>query len=281
MVPVVQPQGFANRGATCWCNSLLQMLLSIQPLTRVCVENNFNEELPKAYTMLVRALISKQSVGELAARISDIIFAFKKITPSADSGQQCANEYFAIFIEHSNDTIRKLFEITTLRYYLCKCTKINKHTTIDTQYMYSVDIDPDTDFNKYIEMNRSDFTDTELCCGKQSRINSVVAINSISEVIIVYFNTFHMKKLTVYPTTLTFRSDNTPNITYELVAIIDHHGGEQNQSADMSRPIRGGHYTARCKRNEWYTLNDQSVSRGVPTPTRQAHMVAYQRINHA
>lgn len=292
---VPKGQGLINFGSTCYFNSLLQCLLSC-PSIYETLSSIRNKEHVKRNSLALDLIDFWEDA--LAGRdISDkCAIIWRKILKLANSqlnnvrlglGQQDAHEGLMLFLDAMEyvPEVRRLFQHRHRIQILCKtCNEfvvdkkeinlvfeaqsdlkneqLEQFKNIDQYY------DTKMQLNEFLLHQNGYVDESHICekCKTRCEKFKTVSLTMIPEILPVVFKKYETKKITPFPAELYFISKTTEKkLVYELVAQSEHSGS-----------MNGGHYWAVCKRADgWKTLNDNSVSDGIPGPTINTYIVFY------
>lgn len=232
-------------------------------------------------------------LGEYGPRIwkEMVMFLCKKKNMSISDfmvGQQCAREGFHCLM----DTMENFGHIQNIflhRYKnMIRCFDCNKWVS-NVESMYSLfevqpdlkteqlarfrkfDTDQSRDMNEFLKKQTGYIDKFYVCpeckkCGEKYNVNYLVMV---PEVLVVLSKKYTANgKLdihTEFPKKLTFNGNNNNKFTYEAVSQIEHSGG-----------LNGGHYWSISRRkNGWYNLNDNNISKSEFSPTKNTYIVFY------
>lgn len=266
---VLPPVGSPNLGATCWCNSCMQALLSIPSIGQTLAtyrhefRGNSLAEFWAGMTAPVGLLrpVQPDNAGEkfLAAMTTRAARVGRAI--GLGNEQHCADEALVIFVElMAHPAIEQLFEIIYEMSIECTaCHRVSK--TRDTRYRVQLYTPADLTgtFEKWL-IAHSSICASYRCesCGVVSRdVPRVERLRRVSEVLVVTLGQFQRKEKFECPHVLEIPGKGR-KMVYKLVAIVEHSG-----------TASGGHYWAKCLRPEtnrgetvdrWYDINDQVVT---------------------
>jgi len=295
-VELPAPAGFHNGGSSCWCNSILQSLITT-PAIRL-----LRAAPPELRTNpVVAALIAahdKSSVlgpltpagaGALTAGI-DFLEALRRAPSTAGSRrftgyqQECADEALAmIFSAISYGPLEDLFTSV----YECSIT-CPACAHIDRSRVQAVQIElfapgklaTREDFQKYIleHMSPVDLYKCPSCGITSANLPRRESLRVLREIVVIVMNKYGAAALDArrpidpasivswFPTSLQFASTRGTVLHYDLVAQVEHVGS-----------VSSGHYWAIALRRPGapYQLNDSSVSAGTLGPTPNTYMAFF------
>ena len=291
---VPRGMGFVNSHAMCYLNSLLQSLLSLPALFNTLLKQR------DALNPLARHLLNihetgmhggvianlNQAVFDELLRISSHRNAHSEI--KINLGQQDIHEALSFILDGLENIpgVNNLFIHRFKWQALChKCREwtatqkptgrvfiLEPNLTIDQDERFK-DIDPSCGrsmpLNEFLTVQRSCTDDDYKCprCKEPGKKFTETKLTMVPEILPIMLKKYTAKTVTVFPMELTFSSlhNKNKNLVYELVAQVEHLGGQG-----------GGHYFAICKRSDgWKTLNDNNVSVGIPAPTENTYMLFY------
>ncbi len=292
---VPEGQGFINLGAICYCNSLLQCLLSCpsiyQVLNSIKDTDHFKQNrLAQNLLNLWDAALAGKDIHNLGIPIWRDIIAISQSQNNKvrmNNGQQDAHEGLMMFLDamETIPDIRRLFEHRHRIQVLCDICKefvIDKRETnlvfeaqqdLRTEQLEKFkDVDEfyntNMSLNNFLRRQNGYVDENHLCekCQKKCEKFKTTSLTMVPEILPVVFKKYEEKTVTPFPAQLEFASNKSKTkLIYKLVAQSEHSGN-----------AAGGHYWAVCKRKTgWCSLNDSSVSEGSPGPTLNTYMVFY------
>jgi len=281
--------GLQNSGATCWFNSLLQMMLGLPALNRILLEREQslrNNPFACGYIKLIRATLpGNESVdpldySEIISSSTHILGSMltqarsKNIRSSMGVGQECVDEGFITFIElldcpHVERLFSNVYEL------IIDCTGCNKKVSsirdksFRMQMFTQVPLESEYKFCNYLRVHPSEVDFFKCDCGHaMAKFQRIEKLKMLREIVVIIFNKFYTKDVRFFPQELTFKSTGNKSLDYKLVGKIDHSGTRLS-----------GHYWAHSIRGEeWFCLNDTSVTKGNPLPTSSTFMVVYHMV---
>ena len=296
--PEYVPNGFGlhNTGVICWCNSLIQALLSCPSLNRVLLENEHNladNPFASEYIRLLRAIVPRDDeppVGDFGAASSNILRQFiramqaQQRTFRIGGGQECVDEAFTIFLELFNcSRVDALFR--NVYEYTIECDKCKQQVSKQRDPGVRIQMFSKFEFKSCIEFcnwikNHPSIGDKYTCdCGNvMTNFHRLEKLRMLREIVVIIFNKFFDKDMRWFPDTLEFSALPPGNkIRYKLVAQIEHAGN-----------MHGGHYYTVARRydsdstNEsmFKLFNDAFVSDSEYQPTTGTYMIIYHMINN-
>jgi ubiquitin C-terminal hydrolase len=259
-------RGFHNTGVICWCNALLQALLSCSAFNEVVRANT--GRFGKKVQALSATALEGGDTAQFSAQISALYSAIHgKLSPDQ---QQCAHEGYIQFMDAiKNPTLDSCFSCAHKHY--SKCEKCGAAICPrDVSVSVAVPCCEVADLNEHLRYSVGEVDQFECVCGHVNKnMKRVSALVMAREILVVSFNKYDRKDMIAYPVELKFPSKQDGEHTYKLVASIEHIGG-----------MYGGHYTARVRRRDgWYYCNDTMV---VPisgcVPQKNTYMVFYHMV---
>jgi ubiquitin C-terminal hydrolase len=284
------PMGLNNTGSICYLNSFLQSLLSCSSFISTAKTNR--ENLCKTSTgegvlSLINGMLSSDFQFKSSQLLSKLIIDLNKRRPFVKfgNGQESSSEVFIHILEMLNkednldNPIIKLFLYRLRCSLFCKgCKKIVSYITdysviFNLYYFDSLKHKPDTpeSFSDNILRFLSETEDYK-CSQCQTKTNTCrsYTISMISEIIVCVFNLYveygGSRIARYFPLSFNIPGVDGNSLVYKLVAQIEHSGS-----------LSGGHYWARCIRNDGktYLFNDSSVSESSFTPSPNTYMIIY------
>lgn len=278
---IVKPFGLTNfTGAACWYNSLLQSLLGCEPLMCFLLKHyDYYKTIPfvKDYCEFASSISSVNS-GHVLWQ-----YLIKKKSSIA-YGQQDATEFFTDFIElfNSKRVMGMFTYITRSSLYFDDISKESeKHENVVMSLTPTAMMNLQNHLNREIEeiegykpYDDADYTTIAHKITRLTRAPPVLVI-MIKNYDVDMFNgttvTSIRSKSFDYPKTLVFNdhTDAFPNITYNLVSLVEHQGRKQMGG--------GGHYICYSKRgDDLYCFNDSHVGRAADWPkNNNVYMLLY------
>lgn len=280
---VPEPFGLYNTGVICWCNSLLQVLLSCSSLNETLLKNAnalVDNPLATEYIQILRATTKTPGpINHAALALSgqNILKAFihairlRGQSVGQWTSQECVNEAFTMFIDIFNcEPVSKLF--TNIYELSITCDGCGKTVSTIRDKSYSVHmfhgfkLKTEKQFCTWIRAHISENDHFACTCGKvMSKYNRIEKLKMLSEIVVIVFNKFYVKSNIWFPDQLHFDTKNNTVLTYRLVGQIEHGGNMQ-----------GGHYHARALRGDSFKcFNDASVSEQPAGSTPETYMIVY------
>ncbi len=272
--------GFNNTGVICWCNSILQSLLSCSSLNQVVLthESEFTNRFALAYIDLLKAMLQGR---DTLRGSSNILMEFiqrlreRQMVFSIGSSQECVHEAYTLFIDlFESSRVNTLFSTNYM--YTIECDTCHKTVSSMRDNAFYIEMfDSATDqfttekeFRDWIlfHMTEHDEYTCEHCGKKMIKFLRKEQLRMLREIVVLVFNKFYTKYTKWFPKTLEFPSLPRPNtLKYRQVAQIEHSGG-----------MNGGHYYAVGMRDSQdYQFNDSLVGVSPLGPTAGTFMVFY------
>ncbi len=281
-------QGFVNKGATCYLNSLLQCILSCSSIYQVLISKK-NEPHVKnnLFAMELLNLFELSQKKEPIYNKTDNIWRYiLTISQSQlnnvkmDAGQQDVHEGFCMFLDafDSIPAIKRLFKHRhKIEIY---CNNCEKTVMTKSEINCVLEVQPDLkseqldknneksmDLNNFISC-QSSFAENYKCsfCQKSDAKPKKTTLTMVPEIIPILIKKYDRKIMTYFPTYLYFTAKNKKyKLVYQLVAQSEHSGN-----------TNGGHYWAICLRKDgWKYINDGSVSSIDQKPTNESYFIFY------
>jgi len=271
--------GFTNTGVDCWCNSVIQTLLSLPALSNVlfeCEKTFTGNKFACEYIDLLNNTIKNKSLAcEQKAVSRRILLALyeqnsDRFTDIGDK-QQCAEEMFTIFREAFDSQISE--QVYTNIYEMSKiCNKCNRLGSKNIDRTYQILLpqniatnDTEEEFTNWIMARYDEINDFKCTNCLQQNAKDISIVKMLSEVIIIVFLKYKEKYLRWFPQNMTFPSINDTKLRYKLVSKIEHSGS-----------AKSGHYWCHALRKGiWKKFNDEIVSGGNSKPSKETVVVVY------
>lgn len=289
----LSPGGFANMGATCYFNAVLQSLLSCTSFIELCVaEEKSNNDVLNNIKLLINLLKNNTPSDYMSPKIWKSMVLHKCKTHNINPrhymvGQQCAREGFHLLME-SLDEFSELQDLFIHRYkssiYCTDCKQFVSHAeSIYSVFEVQANLKTEqlekfkhanlskNDMNTFLSQQHG-YVDKGYKCPKCGELNEKYRIDTlvmVPEILVVLSKKYDAnKKINVhtdFPERLTFNGTDG-KLNYMAVSQIEHSGG-----------LNGGHYWAISKRGDsWYCLNDTRVTEADGfKPTINTYMVFY------
>jgi ubiquitin C-terminal hydrolase len=272
------PSGLQNKGATCWLNSLLQLVLSL-PALHILSDEIIHGSTRNKFIKLLAKLYDDPSKGEnLNAIYKYIMDNYGSLSPTGLTSQECALEGYDHIIDSlKNDKLIRLFTTVYLDSFDCpKCHK-EMNATRDIAYRTHIAKPPinQEDFEEYV-LNRVNMIESYKCdeCHRVcENIPRISRLRQVNEILVFSFPKFEEKRVYWFPQNFSIpyaKNNQNGRLEYKLVAKIEHSG-----------TMNGGHYYAHCLRKtpangeQCVLLNDSSVAVGNLNPSAETFIIAY------
>lgn len=277
--------GLQNTGAICWCNSILQALLSCSALNKIlldCEADLMNNTFACEYIRLLKAIVPNKDKSEdlikFASASNNILIGFVKqlknkgLTFRIGSTQECTDEAFTLFIDmFDHPKVSQLFSNVYELFITCKTCGKNVSQIRDKSYKINLfsekKLTNQADFCTYIRIHPSelDYYKCEHCGNVMINLYRIEKLKMLREIVVITFNKYHSKENKWFPKELEFGAKGGGKLKYKLVGQIEHSGG-----------MSGGHYYSNCLRGEkWKCFNDSYVGDSELGPTPLTYMVLY------
>lgn len=269
--------GLRNNGVICWCNSLLQGLISCPSFNRVLMESKAkaNPLASELIKMIETSIFDNEDVAleEASSKIHQAFMRQLKsngVFTNFGNSQECVDEALNLLVESIglSELERKFTVIYECVTYCkeCKNKKINtRDMNIKVELFTEAKLENSEDFCKWITAHPSKLS--YHMCEKCENVNQqyrIEYLKRVSEIIVIIFNKFQQKDKRWFPETLTFPTEGG-KLNYKVVASIDHFGN-----------MHGGHYVCNVLRADGYKyINDSSVCAGSIQPGENTFMLFY------
>jgi hypothetical protein len=285
--------GMNNIGAICWCNSVIQMMLGLPSMNRTlleCEEELRDNPFAREYIKVLKATLPNSpdyppaDTTNLAASSASILGAFitqlrvRGFNLNIGVSQECVDEALVLFIDMFGcPQLERLF--SNVYELIINCTGCAKKVSSIRDKSYriqlftKVKLETQDRFCSFLKVHPSECDYYKCECGERMvKFYRGERLKMLREIVVIIFNKFQSKDNRWFPRELKFNaSGGKPPLRYKLVGKIEHSGNQF-----------GGHYWAQSLRgDDWYRLNDTSVSRGDSEPSTQTFMVAYHIIDPA
>jgi len=271
------PIGFNNTGVICWFNSLLQALISCTSLTSNIIASSTTDDdaAPKfmsLYAHIVRSNVNNADISGMSARLLSALVRYLhsnslQSNSLLGNSQECAYEGFTQFL----DAVGEPAESFHMEHEACIiCPECNS-TSVRRDKSYALLVNDLFETAEEVSASVHKFSNKLLdykCenCGKVSNTVRTYTLKQLRNCIVLFYNQFYAKTMKWFPPVLSFPGlPRDTRMNYKLMAQIEHVGG-----------MNGGHYYAYVNRSDdWYCVNDSSVSKINPGPTLNTFMVFY------
>lgn len=275
--------GLNNTGAICWCNALLQTLLSLSSFNTVmleCKDILSNNKLAIMYIKMLEEILPESTTGIQYNNINNlneystkfllaISYEMRRLKRSCNiMGQFDANEGFHLILELLNcEHIYRLFnnkyEITI------KCTACHTTPSIETDVSVQIhyhdkrDVKTKREYCEYIEYHPSELENYKCsnCHIVKKKRYRHCELKMLREIISIYYDKTNKDTSQWYPEYLKFRTKNSKFMRYKLVSIINWRGRIDKKNNYIS----SGHYWSNVLRVDTsnqlqlYCADDSSV----------------------
>ncbi|KAL0970209.1 hypothetical protein UPYG_G00238750 [Umbra pygmaea] len=268
--------GLRNQGATCYLNSVLQVLFMTEEF-RTTIESHEICEETETFDGELKKLFHDLENGN--ANTKTILL---KLGSENAYKQRDAAEYFVKILNMVSEDASKIFKLQLSYTTTCSDSELHKTTyEPDSFWTLPISLNVPSESDKICVKNSIDefFKPSQLggemlYCDKCKRKSKATMVFEIVN---------HPKILTVQLERSEFIESTTrlqieiphylqiKTFDYELFAIVDHIGD-----------LTGGHYTARIKLNkdQWYRFNDTivepvDITTKSPITTRSAYLLMY------
>ncbi len=284
------PCGFPNISNSCYMNSALQCLLSINPLYTYIKNKQFKKYVSNKRTSvnyaLYKVLKNKHKYTKIIFYLQHLKFIIGENNKIfSNNNQQDSQEFLNVLLcDIMNELkykpiIKNIFN--NIQTTIVKCDECN--TTVekyDDFNILSLAIPENVHsttlnecINMYLCLTKLDGNNMYECevCNKKTSATLKYDIHKISNVLIIHLKRFN-QNLSKNNTLCTFPINNfvVCDKQFELTGVIYHRGS-----------LFGGHYTASCKgmfNNNWYNYDD-NVACQIDTNNivnSQAYVLVYQ-----
>lgn len=282
----MQPAPFANIGACCWFNSLIQSMLSIPCLNDLLCKRKLifqSNPVASSYIALYEAHTADASqVAAAHQRLLDVFSQSRAFTSKKMmlGRQACAEEGFSVLIEalNSHDVSMMCANAysSSLLCMVCDATvPIKREISFEIHMKTPVVFATQEEFCDWIHVHEDRVEDFECrTCHAATNMIRIDTLGSIHEVVVCCFDAPFADKPKWFPVELKFPSV-IPGVflVYELVAKIERGGVSPSKDTNYNS---AGHYWAHVKRGAcWYRADDASISPGNSTPTPETFIVMY------
>lgn len=284
---VPDPFGLQNTGVICWCNSILQVLLSCSALNKTildCEAELEENEFAREYIRLLKAIVPNSpdadpiDPAKFSAASINVLTGFVKqlkikgLTFRIGSSQECADEAFTLFIDmFDHPKISKLF--SNVYELTIKCKSCSKTVSQIRDQSFKINLfsekklQTQEQFCTFIRIHPSEleYYKCEHCNTVMTNSYRLERLKMLREIVVITFNKYHSKVDRWFPGDLEFMAKNGGSLKYKLIGQIEHGG-----------TMHGGHYYANALRGgKWKRFNDSYVGDAEPGPTPQTYMVVY------
>jgi ubiquitin C-terminal hydrolase len=272
--------GLTNTGAICWFNSLMQMMGSMTPLTRVLLANESLFRKNRFAMAYIKWLKSWDTCKDVLPVLKAFLERLRDTRRELrlGYGQECAEEGYTLLLDMFNsERVNKLFSSVYEVTITCEGCGARASSVRD-RAMWIMLHAPLTEssmehFSKYLRchVTHGETFKCERCGHVVDRHMRVERLCVMRECVVIVFNKYFAKESVWFPPALEFPSITGSTLKYQRVATVEHSGS-----------TAGGHYWANALRTTpgggtpaEYRLNDSSVSSGSTAPTAATFIVAY------
>lgn len=271
--------GQNNAGATCWFNSMMQLVWGLPSVAQVLIvgEDTFtNNAFARHYISLMKGACGEIKTPLTANSAIELFTSYQRrlrqlgIGATLGNGQECANEGLCYFIEALGPAVEALFNNVYEMKVICPiCKKITSNVR-DKSLVVTISgrdvFDTQQKFCNHLHYRSSPLVSWKCdgCNTISNNIQRTEILKTLREIVVVVFDKFSTKEMRWFPQELSFPKLGGGELRYELKGKIEHSGNSA-----------GGHYWAHTKRNEWHCVNDSCVMSGNGEPTPSTFMIAY------
>ncbi|ORE00480.1 UBP2 [Hepatospora eriocheir] len=253
----LKPKGLLNNVNTCFFNSSMQCLLSIDDFTRFVMKTKFDRN-SQPISYLLQEFVGDYKASSHSYNPSKFIQQIKTYIPLFRGRQEDAHEFFNVlldkFIEENKDSpIEKLFAIETEDTIIClECNYTSPRKFHSNIHHLLIKKNVHTSLKYYVEHIDDIDDDSPYTCDKcMKRVSAQIQhdILDTSSYIIIYLNRFNNINNSFQKNTTPIEVEKELTVndkSYILIGVVCHMGS-----------LSSGHYLAFCKRNErYYVFND-------------------------
>ena len=275
-----------NIGVICWCNSLIQALLSCSALNAILLDNRGDfdgNSFAEEYLRLLACVLPntpqcpKINPDDYSGASAKIMMQFVKRLKEKNislrfNSQECADEALVMFLDMFGSVkVDNVFKNSYETVIICKecgdVLRAPRDNSVQIEMFTNTPLKTEGAFQDYIRVHPS-VVDSYKCekCGTVSKnVMRVEKLKMLREVIVLVFNKYYDKSLIWFPEILSFRATSGKDLKYKIVAQIEHAGSRF-----------GGHYYANVLRGDVHRANDTSIAKMSGfQPTAETYMVFY------
>ncbi|KAF3697864.1 Ubl carboxyl-terminal hydrolase 18 [Channa argus] len=258
----IKYHGLFNQGATCYLNSVLQVLFMTKDFREALERNPCNN--PDNVDHHLKTLFDQ--LKSCTARTYDIT---NKLNIDTVNEQRDAAEYFEKILTQTSPEASKIFHVQLTHKTICSQCKIEKtndapmwHLPLSLMDSYSQQYSVVDGIEDYFRDSHFSGLDQMYCdqCDEKVDVTIKCEVKHHPEVLVLLLKRFEFhysymryvknNRFVDVPHTIQIPK----NQTYELYAVVDHYGD-----------LRGGHYAATIQSQDdndeqWYNFNDTTVT---------------------